>query len=536
MDTSPPSSALHTDHYELTMLEVALRSGVASRRAVFEVYARRLPPGRRFGVVCGVGRLVDQLAAFRFGADELAALERSGALGPRSAAYLANYRFAGDIDAYAEGELYFPGSPVLTVEAAFGEALLLETLVLSVLNHDSAVASAAARMAAAAGGRPLIEMGSRRTHEEAAVAAARAAYIAGFATTSNLEAGRRYGIPTAGTAAHALILAHPDERSAFAAQVAAQGLGTTLLVDTYDTAGGIAHAIKAAGKGLGAIRIDSGDLASEAVAARELLDRLGATRTRIVVSGDLDEYGIEELAQAPVDAYGVGSRLVTGSGAPTANFVYKLVAIEDEQGVLQPVAKRSPSKGGRGGRKWAARVVGADGIALAEVVGTGRVVPGSRQLGSAVPPGAHLRPLQVPIVRAGRPLARPSLAEVRRHHREALAELPPLALMLVAGPPTFEVTVVGDDQLAEKQSNGSGPQRPLGVEAPGRANGRAGSGPEDRPRRPRRRPSPSREEELGGPRLSSTSARARPATDDGRTTDAPGIATRRRSTDRPEER
>jgi len=487
------------------MLEVALRSGVATRRAVFEVYARRLPPGRRFGVVAGLGRLIDQLAAFRFGPEELTALERCGAIGPRSVDYLAGYRFAGDIDAYAEGELYFPGSPVLTVEAAFGEALLLETLVLSVLNHDSAVASAAARMAAAAGGRPLIEMGSRRTHEEAAVAAARAAYIAGFATTSNLEAGRRYGIPTAGTAAHALVLAHPDERSAFVAQVAAQGLGTTLLVDTYDTPQGIAHAIEAAGTGLGAIRIDSGDLASEAVAARELLDRLGATRTRIVVSGDLDEYGIEELAQAPVDAYGVGSRLVTGSGAPTANFVYKLVAIENERGELQPVAKRSPSKGGRGGRKWAARVVGADGIAVAELVGTGRVVPGTRQLGAAVPSGAHLRPLQVPIVRAGRPLARPTLAEVRRHHREALAELPPLALMLVAGPPTFEVSMV-DDQPAPDSPDDPRRGDPLAGDRPTGANGSDATGSHDRSAHRRPHTAGSRERETGESRLSTAPA------------------------------
>lgn len=425
------------------MVEAALRSGVAARRSVFEVYARRLASGRRFGVLAGVDRLLEELRAFRFGDAELLALDRLGALGPRTRAFLAGYHFSGDIDAYAEGELYFPGSPVLTVEAPFAEAVVLETLALSVLNHDSAVASAAARMVAAAAGRPLIEMGSRRTHEEAAVAAARAACLAGFSTTSNLEAGRRYGLPTAGTAAHSLVLAHPDERAAFEAQVAAQGVGTTLLVDTYDTAGGIRLAVDVAGTSLGAIRIDSGDLADEARRARRLLDSLGARQTRIVVSGDLDEYGIEELSQAPVDAYGVGSRLVGGSGAPTANFVYKLVSIADSAGgPLRPVAKRSPSKGGWGGRKWAARVLDAEGFALGELVGVGRSLPRPERLGDVVPAGSRLRALQVPVVRDGEVLGTEGLEGAARRHRSALSELRPLALMLVAGQPALEVRLV----------------------------------------------------------------------------------------------
>src|SRR5581483_10557009 len=233
------STALLTDRYELTMLGAALRDGTADRRCVFEVFARRLPDGRRYGVVAGTGRLIDAIADFTFDADTLADLRAGGIIDDTADEYLADYRFAGDIDGYPEGELHFPYSPVLTVTGTFAEAVVLETLVLSVLNHDSAVAAAAARMVCAAGDRPLIEMGSRRTHERAAVAAARAAYLAGFTTTSNLAAGSRWGVPTIGTSAHAFTLLYDDEPTAFAAQVDALGADTTLLVDTYDVAEGI---------------------------------------------------------------------------------------------------------------------------------------------------------------------------------------------------------------------------------------------------------------------------------------------------------
>lgn len=212
------------------------------------------------------------------------------------------------------------------------------------LNYDSAVASAASRMTSAAVDRPCLEMGSRRAHEWAGVAAARAAAVAGFAGTSNLEAGRRYGLATIGTAAHAFTLLHDDERAAFDAQVAASGTGTTLLVDTYDVRAGVEHALAAAGTGLGAVRLDSGDLGALAHEVRAQLDAAGATGTRITVTSDLDEYAIAALAVAPVDSYGVGTSLVTGSGAPTCGMVYKLVAREGSDGVLAPVAKASRSK------------------------------------------------------------------------------------------------------------------------------------------------------------------------------------------------
>lgn len=294
-----PSTALFTDQYELTMLQAALKAGTAERRSVFEVFTRRLPEGRRYGVVAGTGRVLDAVENFRFDEGQLGFLREQRIVDEETLAWLADYRFTGDIWGYPEGEVYFPGSPILRVEGSFAECVLLETVMLSILNHDSAIAAAASRMASAAGERPLIEMGARRTHELAAVAAARAAYVGGFATTSDLAAGFRYGIPTVGTSAHAFTLLHDHERDAFQAQVDTLGPGTTLLVDTYDVAEAVRTAVEVAGPELGAVRIDSGDLLLVAHRVRQQLDELGATRTRIVVTSDLDEYAIASLAAAP---------------------------------------------------------------------------------------------------------------------------------------------------------------------------------------------------------------------------------------------
>ncbi|HEY2579117.1 MAG TPA: nicotinate phosphoribosyltransferase [Streptosporangiaceae bacterium] len=423
-----PGTALLTDHYELTMLQAALRSGAARRRAVFEMFARHLPHGRRYGVVAGTGRFLDALGRFRFGPDELDFLREAAAVDEPTLDYLESYRFAGDIWGYAEGECYFPGSPILVVEATFAEAVVLETIILSIFNHDCAIASAASRMVTAAGGRPLIEMGSRRTHEYAAVASARAAYIAGFDATSNLQARRDFGVPSTGTSAHAFTLLHDSERHAFATQLEALGPGTTLLVDTFDVPRAVRTAVELAGPELGAVRIDSGDLPSLARQVRTLLDDLGATKTKIVLTGDLDEFSIAALGTIPVDGYGVGTALVTGSGAATAALVYKLVARADSEGstALRPMAKRSVGKPGRGGRKWAVRHRDEQGTALSELI-------------TLAPPdaGRHDRALLQPLVRSGEITASQSTQAARERHQQAIAELPGYALQLSRGYPAI---------------------------------------------------------------------------------------------------
>ncbi|MGH3444105.1 MAG: nicotinate phosphoribosyltransferase, partial [Nocardioidaceae bacterium] len=424
--------ALLTDHYELTMLEAALASGTAHRRSVFELFPRSLPTGRRYGVVAGVGRALDAIERFRFDEPALALLREHDVVDTTTLEWLSSYRFGGDIWGYPEGEAYFPFSPLLTVESSFVEAVLLETVLLSILNHDCAIASAASRMTWAAAGRPMIEMGARRTHEEAAVAAARAAYIAGFDTTSNLAAGQRYGVPTAGTSAHSFTLLHDTERDAFTAQVRTLGRGTTLLVDTYDVEEAVRLAVDVAGTDLGAIRIDSGDLGLLAVRVRDQLDRLGATQTRIVVTSDLDEHAIAALASAPVDGYGVGTSLVTGSGHPTCGFVYKLVAREDGDGVMQSVAKKSKDKVSIGGRKYALRRLGPDHVAQAEVVGVGE------------PPAydEHRRPLLVSLVRDGEIVGREPLDTARQRHLTSRDELPVKARQLSRGEPVIPTEFV----------------------------------------------------------------------------------------------
>jgi len=433
----PVLAGLLTDKYEMTMLAAALRDGTADRRTTFELFARRLPEGRRYGVVAGTGRLLETLPQFRF--DDEARQLLAQFLDPDTLGYLRDYRFGGDIDGYAEGELYFPGSPVLSVSGSFAECVVLETLLLSIFNHDTAIASAAARMVRAAGERPLIEMGSRRTHERAAVAAARAAYIAGFAASSNLEAQRRYGIPTEGTAAHAFTMLHtrkdrpPEaaELAAFRAQVDALGVETTLLVDTYDVTTGVANAVAAAGATLGAVRIDSGELGVLTRQVREQLDQLGATGTRIVVSGDLDEFSIAGLRSEPVDSYGVGTSLVTGSGAPTANMVYKLVEVDG-----MPVQKRSSHKESHGGHKEALRLSRPTGTITEEVV-----YPAGQPPATTEP----FRALTTPLVRGGQIVADTgvnALAAARALVASGLHSLPWEGLKLAHGDPAIPTVLI----------------------------------------------------------------------------------------------
>lgn len=425
---STPSTSLLTDMYELTMLQGALRSGVAERASVFELFGRRLPASRRYGVVAGTGRLLDAIEAFTFTAEQIDFLHRAGVVDDTTLDYLRDYRFTGTIRGYAEGECYFAGSPLLTVEGTFAEACILETLALSVYNYDCAVATAASRMTIAAHGRPCVDFGARRAHERAAVAAARASVVGGFVGTSCLEAGLLYGIPTFGTSAHSFTLVHDSEEEAFAAQVASLGPSTTVLVDTYDIATGVERAVaaaRAAGGELGAIRLDSGDLVAEAFKVRAQLDALGATSTRITVTNDLDEYAIAALGAAPVDSYGVGTKLVTGSGRPTAALVYKLVERQGADGAMEEVAKFSTGgKSTVGGRKWAGRLHDAGGSASEELL----VCAASKDEGLAALAQAGARPLQVTLIDQGRIVEEHrgpgALTAAAERHRVARAELP----------------------------------------------------------------------------------------------------------------
>jgi len=425
------SSAFRTDRYELTMLDAALQAGTHERECVFEAFTRHLPGGRRYGIVAGIGRLLELIDAFRFTDVELGWLGENHVVRPATLDWLANYRFNGSIRGYREGEVYFPGSPLLVVDAPFAEGVILETLILSVLNYDSAVASAAARMVSAAAGRPLAEMGSRRANEHAAVAAARAAYIAGFGATSNLEAGRRWGVPTMGTAAHSFTLLHDSEEDAFRAQVDTLGPGTTLLVDTFDVHAAIDLAVKVAGTELGAVRLDSGDLPSLVREVRAQLDGLGARNTKITVTNDLDEYTIAALAASPVDSYGVGTSVVTGSGAPASGMVYKLVAHRDKTGAWVSVAKKSDGKTSMGGRKHPIRRVDASGTAVAEaihIVGGNQVRDSGREL---------LVPLIVDGALQDEHLGSAGVAAAREHRASAVAELPAEAFRLGRGDPVL---------------------------------------------------------------------------------------------------
>ena len=407
--------AMHTDLYEITMLDALIREGKHREPAVFEVFARRLSPGFRYGVVAGIDRLLVQITDFSFAGDAQYLREITPALSWDTLMYLRDFRFTGEITAYREGSLYFPYSPILTVSGEIGQCILLETLILSVLNHDSAIATKAARMVSVAQGRPIIEMGSRRTHEEAAVAAARAAYLVGFTATSNMAAGAEYNVPVTGTAAHAFTLAHESELEAFKAQIKAQGVGTTFLVDTYDVGTGIENAIQAcaeAGGTPGAVRIDSGDLAGNARKARRLLDAAGCTSTKIVVTSDLDEHVMKDLKDAPIDGYGVGTQLVS---TPPAGMVYKLVEING-----RPVAKKSKDKISVGGRKYAMRAYGKRGEIVGEFTCSnpeGNYSVPNIEMSKAVCP-------QEAVMEEGMILTRPSLKQIRKFHQTEFETLP----------------------------------------------------------------------------------------------------------------
>lgn len=432
------SSVLMTDMYEYTMLDAALRDGTANRRCVFEIFARHLPLERRYGVVAGTGRILEELAQFHCSDETLQFLSDRHIVSKETIQWLEQYQFKGTIRGYREGEMYFPNSPILQVEGTFGECTLLETLLLSILNYDSAVASAASRMVSVSCGRPCMDMGGRRINEYAAVAASRAAIIGGFQGTANLLAAKLYDLRAIGTAAHCFTLVHDSERDAFKSQIEALGTSTTLLVDTYNIEEAVRAAVEVAGTQLGGVRIDSGDLCVLARRVRDQLDSLGAVNTKITVTNDLDEYALASLQNAPVDSYGIGTMLVTGSGAPTCAMVYKLTEREGADGLMQPVAKRSKNKATVPGRKFAYRSY--DHVADCE-----HVVSGSEDKLANFTPEDHWESLLVDYVVNGEPdtsfMGHDAIMNAQAYRAQQLARLPLSAQSLMRGEPAIPTEV-----------------------------------------------------------------------------------------------
>jgi nicotinate phosphoribosyltransferase len=409
----PATHALHTDLYQLTMLASYFHQGRHEEHAVCEMFVRRLPRNRRFLVVAGLERALSYLEGLRFHDDQIELLKTvpglKKAMTQPFVEYLRGFRFTGDVHAMPEGTIAFENEPLLRVEAPLGQAQLIETFLLSTINHATMIASKAARVVLALQGRPALEFGTRRTHPDAAVDVARAAYIAGFEASSNVEAFDRFRVPARGTMAHMYIMASGSERDAFA-HYAQLFDHSTYLVDTYDTIEGVKNALDAAGAKVSSVRLDSGDLASLSREVRTLLKARGREDVKIVVSSDLDEYEIQKLLkEGDFDVAGVGTRIATSDDAPSLGGVYKLVQIGD-----RPVAKLSESK---------TTYPGAHQVYRHEKGG----VFSFDHLGLVKEPSFEFvdtTPLLVPAMRGGRPLHKEDIHDMRARCREQLAKLP----------------------------------------------------------------------------------------------------------------
>lgn len=401
-----------TDLYQITMMAGYYRQGMENQRATFELFARKLPPGRSFLVFAGLEQAIGDLLNIKFSNGEIGSIRQLPAFAHIEESffdYLGSIRFEGDVWAVPEGTVVFPGEPLIRVTAPLAQAQWVETLLLASVGYPTLVASKAARIVHAAKGRPLLEFGARRGQgPHAGFLAARAAYIAGFAGTSHVEAARRLGIPASGTMAHSWVQSFPTEEEAFEAYSRTFPESTTLLIDTYDTLEGVRHAA-AIEPPVKAVRIDSGDLDSLSRQSRKILDELGRDKVRIMVSGDLDEFAIDRLvaAGAPIDAFGVGTELITSRDAPALGIVYKLVELE---GVgryklstgkkTYPMAKQTFRTRDPEGRFLGDLVCRADEIADGE-------------------------PLLIPYIVAGSLMTElPSLAQIRLRCRDQLAALP----------------------------------------------------------------------------------------------------------------
>ena len=422
----PTPSVLLTDLYELTMLQ-AYWAERMNATAVFELFVRRLPPRRSFLLAAGLAQAVEYLLDLRFTAEELAFLEGTGRFDAEFLASLADLRFTGDVDAMPEGTVCFPDEPLIRVSAPMREAQLVESRVLNLIHFPTVIASKAVRCALAAPGKLLVDFGLRRSHgAEAGLLSARATYLAGFSGTATVEAGRRFGVPVYGTMAHSYIQAHRDEASAFAAFARAHPDNAILLIDTYDTERAahevvrLAPTLAAEGIPIAGVRIDSGDLAGHAHRVRAILDAGGLPAVTIFASGNLDEFRLRDMLAegAPIDGFGVGTRVSTSADAPYLDCAYKL---QEYDGV--PRRKRSEGKATWPGRKQVHRRHDPDGRWSGDVV----------SLESHPVPGA---PLLVPVLRAGRlvsPL--PELPAIRRRVRDEVARLPETMRTLDGGAP-----------------------------------------------------------------------------------------------------
>jgi nicotinate phosphoribosyltransferase len=433
---SGPRTALFTDLYELTMMAGYHAAGLTGC-ATFELYVRALPPNRAFLVAAGLEQALEYLEGLRFEPEDIAYVRSlPGLSGVQSAFfddYLTHFSFTGEVWAVDEGTPLFPPEPLLRVSAPLPEAQLVETALLAQVLFQTSVASRAARMVEAASGRPIIEFGARRAHgTEAAIHAARAAFIAGCAGTSLAEAGRRFGIPLSGTMAHSWVMAFPDEGSAFRRYAEVFGDRSVFLLDTYDTIEA-AKWVAASGLKPRAVRLDSGPILSLSRSVRDILDGGGLQDTQIFASGDLDEWRIAEIvaAGAPVDGFGVGTSLSTSSDAPAMSGVYKLVEVQ-RGNAARPVLKLSPGKQTSPGRKQVWRVCEHD-VAVRDVIG----------LADEAGPPAGQPLLRRVMVNGRRTQGAESLEAIRARCRAAVGHLPP-AVRQLRQPAVYEV------QLSEK--------------------------------------------------------------------------------------
>ena len=428
---NPSTSALLTDLYELTMAQAYLELGM-EEPAVFEFFVRKLPPHRNFLVAAGLEQVLDFLSGLQVTQEELAWLDRTELFKPRLLRYLETLCFTGDVDAVAEGTAFFPHEPILRVVAPLPLAQLVESRIMNLVNFQTMVASKAVRSVLVAGGKSLIDFGLRRAHgAEAALLAARAAYLVGFSGSATVLAGMAYGIPTYGTMAHSFVQAHKDEAQAFEHFALAQPNNVVLLIDTYDTemaakkVVSLAPLLNTKDIAVKGVRLDSGDLADHARKVRRILDEGGLPYTQILASGNLDEYRVKALIDsgAPIDSFAVGTAMTTSSDAPALDCAYKL-----QEYAGRPCRKRSEGKATWPGRKQVYRSYTANDRFEYDVLTT-------------LDDRGQGEPLLQPVMKDGLRLTpTPSLVDLRDRMAAKLARIPESLRTIEAAPP-YEVRV-----------------------------------------------------------------------------------------------